>query len=170
MLKKLKPLSFLLAGVVAFSSCSDDDDSGNGTTGGFSLEDQLVGNWTVSEIEASGTLEIAGQNILFNAEATSITNSYYQVEISPQQYVSRVEAVLEVTTIAGSNDVPYGPFEDSGAWRVVGSDSLYVDQNGQEVGYEIISLSSTKLRLATEQEINFAGQDIESEVELVLTK
>ncbi len=168
MQKTLKTLSFLLAGVVAFSSCSDDDDNNNG--GGTSFEDQLTGTWTVTEIEASGTIQVAGQNILFDAEDKSITNSFYIVNKSPMEYSSRVEAVLEVTTIAGTQEIPYGPFEDGGAWRVVGQDSLYVEQNGAEVGYEIISLTSTRLRLASEQEIEIAGQAIESELELTLSK
>lgn len=171
MLKTLKTLSFLLAGVVAFSSCSDDDDGDNNNNGGgTSIEDQLTGTWTVTEIEASGTIQVAGQNILFDAEDKSITNSFYIVNKSPQEYNSRVEAVLEVTTIAGTQEIPYGPFEDGGAWRVVGQDSLYVEQNGAEVGYEIISLTSTRLRLASEQEIEIAGQEIESELELTLSK
>lgn len=163
---KLITTILLVAGLAA---CKKDDNSSNNNAPS-SLDSKLVGNWTVTQIEANGSADFQGTPILFDAESTTITNSYYQISSSPKTYSSRVEATLELTTALGAFEVPYGPVMGSDTWRSNGVDSIFVMDQGREVGYEVISITATKLRIATEQEITFSGQTADADLEMVLVK
>ncbi len=165
---KAKWITSLLL-VASLAACKKDDNSPSNNPS-TSLESMLVGNWTVTSIEANGSVDFQGTPVLFDAESTTIKNSYYQISNSPKTYSSRVEATLEVTTVLGTNQVPYGPVMGSDTWRTNGVDSIFVMDQGREVGYEVISITSNKLRVATEQEITFSGQSADADLEMVLVK
>lgn len=168
-MKKL--LLTITAVTLLFAACKKDDNNNNGGSTS-TTEDLLVGTWLVTDISGSGNVQVPNfGTVPFTLQSDSISStSYFESTKNPNNLDYNIDAQMNVIILTQATPVPYAR-SGSGTWTLVGEDSLHVVRDGAETEkYEIIQLTSSKLRLRTNQEMEYAGQTAEAEVEILLEK
>jgi ABC-type Fe3+-hydroxamate transport system substrate-binding protein len=175
-MKKFGLLITLFVLVLVLISCSSDDSTDSPVV----ISDSIVGAWTGTTVDYSGTsvTTLQGQSVTadFVGEAYDIN---YTVTFSenPNILVSVGSYSLELTyTILGqttTENVENVQFLEDGTWEQ-NEDELIVTNNGETTAFEILELTSNRLKLGLEtiEEFTEQGADITSTIyaELTFTK
>lgn len=164
---KMRLLSIVaLAGLFIFSACKREDDTPSEPTN----EEQISGVWNLDDVSASGVIAVAGQSIPFvTTGATVDPDSYFDFNTSPEQTVDYdASATLDVS--AGQNfQFPYQQ-SGTGTWELKGRDSLIVTEDNRTSRYYILSWTDSRMILRSNEQITFAGQDINATVEATIVR
>lgn len=148
-----KNILLALAAVATLASCKKDP----------SIDEQLAGTWTLTDLNMSGSIPSPFGAIPFTM-TDSLIRPNNTLELS---YVKGGENLLNwnmdvratfTASVLGSFGID---IQDtiSGTWyavdgRGVTSDSLYIIENGQKTGYEILSRLTNSMTLRSVEQIN----------------
>lgn len=159
----IKLYSLLAISVLAFG-CSKEDPEPEPTN-----EEELAGSWTLIDLDASGTINVFGQNVPFvTTDAAIDPGSYFNFTLNPQEV--DYDASATVTLNAGQEfEIPYAQ-AGQGTWYLKERDSLIVTEQGRTTRYGILAWSDTRLILRSNQNVNFSGQQINAQVEAILER
>lgn len=165
----MKILSLVVfASLVVLVSCKKEESD---QTPPPTNEQQLSSDtWEVSDLNATGVVMIFGQAVPFVATTDSIDPaSYFDFQETPNQLDYHVSAVMSVAIGGDLVEIPHNQ-SGTGTWELDGRDYLYVTQDAETVEYDILSWTSARLILRTDQAFVFNGEEIDARLEIELTR
>ncbi len=148
-----KNILLALGAVAVLASCKKDP----------TLDERLAGTWNLSDLSLSGTVSTP-----IGALPVTITDSLIRANNTLDLAINEDETqtvvwnmdVRGLITAAGLGSFGIDIQDTiSGTWYAVDgggvtADSLYITENGEKTGYEILSFFETSLRLRNVQVIN----------------
>lgn len=162
---KLLARFFTLTALLFIVACGSDDDPQPEPT----REEKHAGRWNLTDIDASGVINFAGQSIPFvTTDAQIDPGSYFDFQTNPQEV--DYDASATITISAGQEfDVPYQR-SGQGVWEFKGADSLIVTEQGQTTRYFILNSTDTRMILRSIQTLSLSGQTATATVEAVIER
>ncbi len=133
------------------SSCKEVDQPTNSNQSQESLEDWIVGTWTLTEIsQQNGTISVNGfQTSTFTATGEDVTGMITFTD-SPKSYsnISSYNSVMTIV-IAGQTTTQTIPIAGtgSGTWSLDTDENIVLSSSGKDETFEVLESSENRIKV-----------------------
>lgn len=148
----MKKLTYFFALTLVLLACKKEEDP---TPAG--PNEWIVGNWSMTDLEVAGNINLAGTAIPINGAGESFTGGYQFNSDKSTTFDAACDVVLNIPGI-GEQTVPYGRV-GSGTWKLTNNATVLevIESNGQTTIFPIKVLTANILIVEQDSTFNMAG-------------